>query len=125
MKQTDNEWDDALDDVNSNNIPDEEKEPKRDVPVFQKRVHPKSSRPGTPSSIPESSPAEPAMESPIPVVSKQKNANGLKDNITELIKGKRARTFQTTVTDWSHSLMHNIANTRSIKFFAIVHTRCR
>ncbi|GAB5585570.1 GTPase-activating protein [Umbelopsis nana] len=86
MKQTDNEWDDALDDVNSNNIPDEEKEPKRDVPVFQKRVHPKSSRPGTPSSIPESSPAEPAMESPIPVVSKQKNANGLKDNITELIK---------------------------------------
>lgn len=88
MKQTDNEWDDALDDVNSNNIQEDDKEPKRDVQMFQKRVHPKSSRPGTPSSMTDQIPSEPALESPVPIaVAKMKNANGLKDNITELITG--------------------------------------
>jgi hypothetical protein len=88
MKQTDNEWDDALDDVNSNNIQEDDKEPKRDVQMFQKRVHAKSSRPGTPSSMTDQIPSEPSLESPVPtVVAKMKNANGLKDNITELITG--------------------------------------
>ncbi|CAO3680342.1 unnamed protein product [Umbelopsis ramanniana] len=85
MQQTDNEWDDALDDVNNSNLPEEEKEVTPDVPVFQKRVHTKTSRPGTPSALETNTPSEQPLQSPRPSESKRKNTNGLKDNIPDLI----------------------------------------
>jgi hypothetical protein len=128
MQQTDNEWDDALDDVNNSNLPEEEKEVTPDVPVFQKRVHTKTSRPGTPSALETNTPSEQPVQSPRPSESKRKNTNGLKDNIPDLITGERKRGHNVLIfsacIDTKKAHAKTRFNSRSVQFIKIVHSRC-
>ena len=128
MQQTDNEWDDALDDVNNSNLPEEEKEVTPDVPVFQKRVHTKTSRPGTPSALETNTPAEQPVQSPRPNESKRKNTNGLKDNIPDLITGEGKRGHNVLIfsasIDTKKAHAKTCFNSRSVQFIKIVHSRC-
>lgn len=85
MKQTNDEWDDALDDVNSTDMPELGLQP--EVPQFQKRIHPKTSRPGTPTPAPIETKTSPeiATKEQQPVSLRKRNSNGLKDNIPGLL----------------------------------------
>jgi hypothetical protein len=88
MKQTNDEWDDALDDVNSTDMP--ELDMQQEIPQFQKRVHPKASRPDTPAS-PAAIETQPSPEIDAkgqqPMSFRKRNSNGLKDNIPGLLTG--------------------------------------
>ncbi|KAJ2960591.1 hypothetical protein NQZ79_g4018 [Umbelopsis isabellina] len=86
MKQTNDEWDDALDDVNSTDMPELGLQP--EVPQIQKRVHSKTSRPDTPASPApiETKPSpEIVSKEQQPASLRKRNSNGLKDNIPGLL----------------------------------------